>query len=72
MDDSATKFGYAFYLSYFFRNILKLDHRFQQITLKKIAKPYTVSDFCMGTSLAIEEGAVLFQKLIPNFEKNEN
>ena len=72
MDDSATKFGYAFYLSYFFRNILTLDRRFQQITLKKIAKPYTVSDFCMGTCMAIEEEVVLFLKLIQNFMKNEN
>jgi len=33
MDDSATKFGYAFYLSYFYRNILTLDRKFEQITL---------------------------------------
>jgi hypothetical protein len=63
MDDSATKFGYAFYLSYFFRNILMLDQRFQQITLKKIAKPYTISDFCMGTSLAISVGCCPYSKI---------
>lgn len=63
MDDSATKFGYAFYLSYFFRNILTLDRKFQSITLRKIAKPYTVSDFCMGTCLAISVGSCVFSKL---------
>ncbi len=26
-DDSVTKFGYAFYLSYFFRNIIELRQR---------------------------------------------
>lgn len=55
-DDSVTKFGYAFYLSYFFRNILSLRKRFDCITLKKVAKPYTVSDFCMGLCLAISVG----------------
>lgn len=56
MDNSATKFGYAFYLSFFFRNIIMLDKRFEQITLEKMAKPYTVVDFCMEISLAISVG----------------
>lgn len=56
MDDSATKFGYAFFLSYFFRNILDLRRRFDLITLRKVAKPYSVSDFCMGVCLAVSVG----------------
>lgn len=63
MDDSATKFGYAFYLSYFFRNILTFPEKFQQITLKKIAKPYTISDFCVGTSLAFSVGCNPLSKI---------
>jgi hypothetical protein len=63
MDDSATKFGYAFYLSYFFRNILKLDRKFKQITLNKVTQLYTVNDFCMGTSLAISVGCCPFSKI---------
>lgn len=62
-DDSVTKFGYAFYLSSFFRNILELRQRFDRITLKKVAKPYTVSDFCMGISLAISVGCCPFSKI---------
>ena len=63
MDNSATKFGYAFYLSYFFRNILTLDKRFEQITLKKIAKPYTVVDFFMEMSVAISVGCCPLSKI---------
>ena len=63
MDDSATKFGYAFYLSYFFRNILMFPDKFENITLKKIAKPYTVNDFCMGTCLAISVGCCPLSKI---------
>jgi len=67
MDDSATKFGYAFYLSYFFRNVLALDRKFEQITLEKIAKPYTVSDFCMGISLAVSVGNCPLSKIDTEF-----
>jgi hypothetical protein len=63
MDDSATKFGGAIYLSYFFRNYRSLERRFEQITLKKIAKPYTVSHFCMEISLAISLGSCPFSKI---------
>ncbi len=63
MDDSATKFGYAFFLSYFFRNILGLREKFEQITLKKIAKPYTVADFCMGACMAVSVGCCPFSKI---------
>ena len=56
MDNSATKFGYAFHLSYFYRNILAFDRKFEQITLKKTAQFYTINDFCMGISLAISIG----------------
>jgi len=62
-DDSVTTFGYAFYLSYFFRNILQLRQQFDRITLKKVAKPSTVSDFCMGISLAISVGCCPFSKI---------
>ena len=63
MDDSATKFGYAFYLSYFFRNYRSLDKRFEQITLKKIAKPITSRNFCMEASLAIKVRSCPFSKI---------
>lgn len=42
---------------------MTLDLRFQQIGLKKIAKPYTVSDFGLGTGLAISVGSYPFSKL---------
>jgi hypothetical protein len=63
MDDTATKFGYAFYLSYFFRKILRLDKQFEQISLNKIAKPYTISDFGLGISLAISVGCSRLSKI---------
>ncbi|MCP3965381.1 MAG: transposase [Desulfobacteraceae bacterium] len=63
MDNSATKFGYAFYLSYFFRNVLDLRRRFDRITLKKQAKPYTVSDFCMGVCIAVSVGCCPFSRI---------
>lgn len=63
MDDSATKFGYAFYLSYFYRNILELDRKFEQITLKKVTQLYTINDFCMGISLAISVGCYPISKI---------
>ncbi|EDN67566.1 hypothetical protein BGP_2098 [Beggiatoa sp. PS] len=66
-DNSATKFGYAFYLSYFFRNIVMLDKRFELLTLKKIAKPYTVVDFCMEISLAISVGCYPLSKIDSEF-----
>jgi len=63
MDNSATKFGYAFYLSYFYRNILVQTRKFEQITLKKTTLIGTINDFCMGISLAISIGCYPLTKI---------